>query len=351
MPSDHLPLPDFLAATPNDADYEAVYAEVMATERGRSFLAEYANRNRHPDTHRLVSTIARLEAAMHEDPRAQMPVALARGLADLATTIKQIEAVLLASGTSAPDIHFAVERIQDIAMALRQREVEAALCDTLEAAIREVGDAIVRNDAAAGRAVSAAALLRELARRVNDMIALAAPIAVSETKPVERLPDVETLRDADAERFGDTVQTSATDPFDASVSGEVDARSLLQSVPVHPPVRDSQAPVEPKEDPPQLFEPVPLPVPSPLDGRIEVTRATDRDGDAGEPVSAEPSMMSVDVDAMGSKAPPASAPSPPSPQPPVDETPAAPAVPPAASYDPLAALRALSEEELIALFS
>jgi hypothetical protein len=266
----------------------------------------------------------------------------------LATTIKQIEAVLLASGASAPDIHFAVERIQDIAMALRQREVEAALCDTLEAAIREVGDAIVRNDAAAGRAVSAAALLRELARRVNDMIALAAPIAVSETKPVERLPDVETLRDADAERFGDTVQTSATDPFDASVSGEVDARSLLQSVPVHPPVRDSQAPVEPKEDPPHLFEPVPLPVPSPLDGRIEVTRATDGDGDAGEPVSAEPSMMSVDVDAMGSKAPPASAPSP---QPPVDETPAAPAVPPAASYDPLAALRALSEEELIALFS
>jgi hypothetical protein len=339
-----------IAAASNDVDYEGVQAEIMVSDRGRSFLAEYANRNRHPDTHRLVSTIARLEAAMHEDPRPQMPVALARGLADLATTIEQIEAVLLASGTSAPDIHFAVERIQDIAMALRQREVEAALCDTLEAAIREVGDAIVRNDAAAGRAVSAAALLRELACRVNDMIALATHVAVPEAKPADRRPDVETLWDANAERFGDTAQTSATDSNDARVSGEVGARSLLQSVSLHPPVRDSQAAAEPKEDPAHLFEPAPLPVPSPLDGREEAAPATDHEGEAAsEPDSAEPP-TSVDVasDAMGSKAPPAAALSP---QPPINKTPAAPGVPPAASYDPLAALRALSEEELIALFS
>ena len=50
-------------------------------------------------------------------------------------------------------------------MALRQREVEVTLRDTLEAALRAVGDAIVRNDAAAARAQSAVALLRDLARR------------------------------------------------------------------------------------------------------------------------------------------------------------------------------------------
>jgi hypothetical protein len=42
---------------PNDADYEAAHAEIMATERGRRFLIEYATRNRHPDTRILVSTI------------------------------------------------------------------------------------------------------------------------------------------------------------------------------------------------------------------------------------------------------------------------------------------------------
>ena len=51
-----------IAAASNDVDYEGVQAEIMVSDRGRSFLAEYANRNRHPDTHRLVSTIARLEA-------------------------------------------------------------------------------------------------------------------------------------------------------------------------------------------------------------------------------------------------------------------------------------------------
>jgi hypothetical protein len=351
MPSDPLPLPDILAAQPSDADYEAVYTEVMATDRGRRFLAEYANRTRHPETHRLVSTIARLEAAMHDDPRPQMPVAFARGLADLAITIGQIEAVLLTSGTSGRDVHFAVERIEDIAMALRQHEVEAALCDTLEAAIREVGEAIVRNDAGAGRAVSAAALLRDVARRVNDMIALAASVAVPEVSPIGRRLDVESPWDATTERSGDTAETSTPDFVEAHTSDEGDARSLLQSVAVHPPVRDSQAPVGAKDDVAGLFEPVLLPVPSPLDGRDEAAGTADHEGEvASEPVSAE-SAMSVEAaafDAMGNNAPPALAPLP---RPPVDETAAAPVVPPAASYDPLATLRALSEEELIALFS
>ena len=33
-----------------DADYEAIEAAVVETNRGRWFLAEYARRNRHADT-------------------------------------------------------------------------------------------------------------------------------------------------------------------------------------------------------------------------------------------------------------------------------------------------------------
>ena len=57
------------AAPPNDADYDAAYAEMMATARGRRFLIEYAVRNRHPDSRILVGTIARLEAALHDPSR------------------------------------------------------------------------------------------------------------------------------------------------------------------------------------------------------------------------------------------------------------------------------------------
>ncbi len=336
----------------------------MVSDRGRSFLTEYASRNRHPDTRKFVDTIARLDAAMRDEPRPQMPAALAEGLADLATTIEQIEAALGTSGTSAPDVHFAVERIQDIAMALRQREVEAALCDTLEAAIREVGDAVVRNDAAAARATSAAGLLRDLARRVSEMNALV-PTAAADA--VERPADIETRRDDSAERFDDTdAQMSATDSADARVA-DGDIGSLLQSVPV--PLPETQAPAGPERDPENLFEPVPLPIPSPLDGNEEAAHASERENEAAhvsdheneaacvhhregeaasELLSAETSASASAASAPTVGTPPSETPSP---QPHADVNATPPAIPRAVLDDPLAQLRALSEEELIALFS
>jgi len=44
MSNDPLSLPQMLAESPaeaDDADYEAIYAEITATERGRRFLIEY----------------------------------------------------------------------------------------------------------------------------------------------------------------------------------------------------------------------------------------------------------------------------------------------------------------------
>ena len=58
-----------------------------------------------------------------------------------------------------------------VAFALREREIDAVLCDGLDAAIREVGDAGALSDAAAERARNAADLVRDLAARINDMIA------------------------------------------------------------------------------------------------------------------------------------------------------------------------------------
>ena len=48
------------------ADFEAIEAAVMETERGRWFLAEYARRNRHSDTQVLLSALSRIERGVSQ---------------------------------------------------------------------------------------------------------------------------------------------------------------------------------------------------------------------------------------------------------------------------------------------
>jgi hypothetical protein len=241
MANDSVLLPDVLSASPSEADYQAVYAELMATERGRNFLAERSGRDLHSDMHQLLSTAARLEAAMRDNQAQQIPVTLLRALTDLARAIEQSQAAHSASSISATNDLLAVERIQDIGMALRRRDVEPALCDALEVAAREVGDAIVRSNAASAGMLSTASLLSDLSVPVTNLIALfdsakslgaKAPAAREEvprddaafdaratTERIETLPstafertaDDETPSDTDAERFHLTVGESATD--------------------------------------------------------------------------------------------------------------------------------------------
>lgn len=52
------------AGPPQEMEYDAVYAAVTATERGRWFLTEFARRNRHADTGTLVAALSRIEAAV-----------------------------------------------------------------------------------------------------------------------------------------------------------------------------------------------------------------------------------------------------------------------------------------------
>ena len=171
MANDPLSLPDLLGEPRSETDYQAVHAELMATKHGRDFLAEYARRNLDPETRKFVSTMARLESAMRDHQVPQISATMLQGLGDLARAIEQSEAVFLAAGDSAANDFLAVQRIQDIGMALRRRDVEPALCDALDEAAREIGDAMVRGNAAMVGKLSSASLLRDLRERVNDLIA------------------------------------------------------------------------------------------------------------------------------------------------------------------------------------
>lgn len=92
-------------------------------------------------------------------------------LAELASALAQAEALVAACADHSPDAAAALDRIADIAFVLHEREVEPSLCDALDAAMREISEAHARNRANVQRAHEAAELLRGVGRRLDAMIA------------------------------------------------------------------------------------------------------------------------------------------------------------------------------------
>jgi len=418
MPNEPLALLQILAGLPDEADHDAVHAALMATERGRRFLTEYADRNRHADTTAIVSAIARIEATLRgEGP----PHADATGdLMEIAAAVDRIEAALGVGATPALDISAAIERLLDIAFMLHERPVEATLCDGLDAAIREISDATMRSESTAAGSREAAELVRALAGRVREMMALSsasrgasqatgenvdatsgaglfelatndgetfaqavaelaaslpmlsdapsesveaaqasepesgegAPAPAAEIAPSDNvlsptveaqqtatetgIPDNDTAQSQLASTdvsLSEVVLNQASDDFFSSpnFSIEAPAREETESEPVlnEEPPGEAVLPVQdfstdpvpgPQEDPADLFE-LPSVATTPVEAAAPVA--------ADNPMPAEPSAE-----------PPRAVPPPP-----------ARAIPRPPGSDPLAAVRDLSEEELIALFS
>ncbi len=113
---------------------------------------------------------ARFDAAAEESPPAA--VALSRRVvAELAATIERLHSLIAADAMAAPDGSDAIERIADIAFVLHEREVEASLCDTLDAAVREISGGEATRQASLERMRKASEMLRELSGRLNEIIA------------------------------------------------------------------------------------------------------------------------------------------------------------------------------------
>src|SRR5271170_5768590 len=104
----------------------------------------------------------------------QKNVGLAGDLRDLGAAMRRVAGETAANRSPAADALAAIERIQDIAFALRECAIDAALCDALEAAAREVAEAVTRGEAAAQRLQAGFKLLGVLTDRVEAMIAGAA---------------------------------------------------------------------------------------------------------------------------------------------------------------------------------
>jgi len=256
MPNDPLALPQILAGLPDEADYDAVHAALVATERGRRFMTEYADRNRHADTTAIVSAIARIEAALRgEGP----PHADAAGdLMEIAGAIDRIGAALAAAMPPVCDVSAAIERLLDIAFVLHERPVEATLCDGLDAAIREISQANMRSESTAAGVREAAELVGALAGRVREMMAFSSAVRGTHQPAEENVAAASgagffALATNDGETFAQAVaELAASLPALADAPSEpVEAAPELESGQGAPTPAAEIAPSEPVEAVPE----------------------------------------------------------------------------------------------------
>jgi chemotaxis protein CheZ len=175
------------------ADYQAIEAAVMETARGRWFLAEYARRNRHADTEMLLNALERLETVIRNETAGPVAERLRGGLMGMAEAISQtkaeiaaikpdasqgrieeateeLDSVVHATETATSDILAAAERIQEIAWTLREQGLEPQACDLLDAQATDIYTACSFQDVTGQRTRKVIGVLRFLESRVAAMI-------------------------------------------------------------------------------------------------------------------------------------------------------------------------------------
>jgi hypothetical protein len=165
---------------PADEDYDALCEALMASERGRWFLQEYAKRNRNADTGVVLDAIARVEAVVRGEQAHHATQGMRIELLEMARTIAQTRADVAeakpapaAEATHDPaatDIFAAAGRLQDVAWTMRERGLDMTMCDQiadLSSAILSASSLRNPND---GRAQQLGEVLRSLERRIDAML-------------------------------------------------------------------------------------------------------------------------------------------------------------------------------------
>lgn len=178
----------------NEHDFGAIEAAVMETERGRWFLAQYAQRNRNADTNMLLASIGKLEAAVSGERSMQQIERVRFDLVEMAKTIALLKIEIAAPGVAGAEasrfdeatealdaivrttenatssILEAAEQIQETAWALRETGSDHKMCDTLDRRAADIYTACTFQDLTAQRTQKVVRTLRSLEGRINALI-------------------------------------------------------------------------------------------------------------------------------------------------------------------------------------
>lgn len=175
-------------------DYAALEATLRDTPLGRWFLAEYARRNRTPETQLLLDAIARLEVAVLRPRRQTTLASLIAELVAISDTImrtrreiaelrpphefeqridgatEELGQIVEATEKATSEILSSAEDVQEIAWMLREQGVDPKLCGRLNQHAIDIYTACSFQDITGQRTGKVVQTLRHIEQRIDTMI-------------------------------------------------------------------------------------------------------------------------------------------------------------------------------------
>jgi len=204
-----------------DEDYNAIEAAVMESARGRWFLTEYAQRNRHSDTLTLLEAIHKLEENVSKNINQdddepsdkikfdlmEMASAIAQTKNEIAAltpadeedsrfmaATQELDAIVTATETATGDILGAAESVQEIIWTMREAGIEGEQCDDLETLITQIYTACSFQDITGQRITKVITLLKYLEDRLDAMFDIWGGDKIASAPPAP--PPIDTRADA-----------------------------------------------------------------------------------------------------------------------------------------------------------
>ena len=232
------------AASPTDADFEAIREAFLETARGRWFLDEYTRRNRNADTAMVLEAVARIESSLAaqkeeqrqqaivetplietppvEPPSSELPEAMAAVKAIVAAARESVSAALSGAAfeeSLAPSRKCA-RVIREIAWGLRESGADGRICFLLESQVDAINTAC--DHVAAGGIRDGVLQAFDQAAREIEAIAPStiepqseaesgAALPVADTAPIEASDEVQ-IAAADNELFDVAAASEASSP-------------------------------------------------------------------------------------------------------------------------------------------
>lgn len=192
-----MPLPPASQAI-TDTDFEAIEAAVKETARGRWFLEEFAQRNRHADTKIVLDAIQRLQRSvlgaesapavapppptvihdnLDEIERAADETRKLLGEIDAAHRRhgdlgSELEAIVAASAQAVSGVLSDADRIGEISATMRAQGIGEHICDQLDGLAGHLNTACAFHDLTGQRMQKVGVTLRLLEARVHELVKL-----------------------------------------------------------------------------------------------------------------------------------------------------------------------------------